>query len=359
MRAPLRIAAVPQTERHGGHEARLVPLPMNAETLQIEIFKPGTFTSVEGQTVTFTTADLASMAAAYDPQTDPAPLVIGHPKLDDPAWGWVQSLEMQGDRLVATVGEIEPAFAEALTAGRYKRISAQIYPKGHVRSPKPESPYLKHVGALGAAPPAVKGLKPIHPVSMSEEEQASCATIELELSTPKEKTVKTPEEISFAERVADIVARENALKAGEDALAAERVKAAKQASADLHADAVSFAEGLVSQAKLAPPAKDRVIFLIDALGNAAAAEGASALSFGEGDKAESPVVAFKKLFDAAQPLVSLGEHAKPGNEANEDGEADPQAIADQALSYIEEQRAKGKAISTSAAVRHVRKAKKA
>jgi hypothetical protein len=328
---------------------------MTAKKLQIEIFKPGTFTSVEGLTVSFTADDLAGVASSYDPASDPAPAVIGHPKLDDPAWGWAESLSIEGDRLVATVGEVEPAFAEAVAKGRYKRISAQFYPKDHPANPKPGKFYLKHIGFLGAAPPAVKGLKP---VSFSEAQQSGCTTIELELSTPKEKTVKTPEEISFAEREANIVARETALKAGEDALAAERAKAAKQASADLHADAVSFAEGLVSQAKLAPPAKDRVIFLIDALGAAAAAEGASPLSFGEGDKAESPVVAFKKLFDAAQPLVSLGEHAKPGNEADEDGEIDPVELAGRAQSYVEEQARLGITVSAAAAVRHVKKEKK-
>jgi len=328
---------------------------MTAKKLQIEIFKPGTFTSVEGLTVSFTADDLAEIASSYDAASDPAPAVIGHPKLDDPAWGWAESLEVEGDRLVATVGEVEPAFAEAVAKGRYKRISAQFYPKDHAANPKPGKFYLKHIGFLGAAPPAVKGLRP---VSFSEAQQAGCTTIELELSKPKEKTVNTPEEISFAEREAQLATRETALKAGEDSLAAERTKAAKQASADLHADAVSFAEGLVAQAKLAPPAKDRVVFLIDALGNAAAAEGASALSFGEGDKAESAVVAFKKLFDAAQPLVSLGEHAKAGDAVGEEDEIDPVELGQRAQSYAEQQAALGITVSAAAAVRHVKKEKK-
>lgn len=328
---------------------------MSSDTLVIEIFKPGTFTSVEGRTISFTADDLEGVAASYDPASDPAPAVIGHPSIDDPAWGWAESLAYQGDRLVAKVGQVEPAFAEAVGAGRYKRVSAQFYPKDHPANPKPGHFYLKHIGFLGAAPPAVKGLKP---VSFSQEQQAGCVTAELEFSNPdQEKTMPTPEEISFAERQATLAAAEARLKTDQAAFDA-RLKTAEKAAADaLATDAISFAESLVASAKLKPFGKDRVIFLIKTLGEAAG--GAAPLSFGEGEAAETPVAAFKKLFDSAQPLISLGEIAKPDGAHGDDQDDDPQEIGDRAISYIEEQRARGKTVSASAAVRHVRKSKAA
>ena len=67
----------------------------------IRIFRAGTFTSVEGTVVSFTAEDLAAIASSYDPAVDPAPLVIGHPKMDDPAFGWAGALSVEGDVLVA------------------------------------------------------------------------------------------------------------------------------------------------------------------------------------------------------------------------------------------------------------------
>ena len=59
---------------------------------KIEIFKAGSWTSAEGQTIRFTERDLQRTAAAYDPAKFDAPLVLGHPKTDDPAYGWVKQI---------------------------------------------------------------------------------------------------------------------------------------------------------------------------------------------------------------------------------------------------------------------------
>ena len=55
--------------------------------------------------------------------------------------------------------------------------------------------------------------------------------------------------------------------------------------------------------------------------------------------------------DGAQPIVSLGEAAPADKKADEAN--DPEAIADKALAFAEESRAKGKPISIPAAVRAV------
>lgn len=58
----------------------------------IQIFKPGKRTAMSGVTLDFSDADLQATAAAYDPAKHEAPLVVGHPKHDDPAYGWAASL---------------------------------------------------------------------------------------------------------------------------------------------------------------------------------------------------------------------------------------------------------------------------
>jgi hypothetical protein len=95
------------------------------------LFKPGTFTSVEGKKITFSEADVRQIAESYDPAADPAPLVVGHPKLEDPAFGWAKGLEIVDGELAAVPERVSPAFAEAVNEGRYARVSAQFYEPEH------------------------------------------------------------------------------------------------------------------------------------------------------------------------------------------------------------------------------------
>lgn len=127
----------------------------------IEIFRAGTHTSMEGATQTITREMLQACAESYDPTKHEAPLVIGHPATDAPAYGWVKKLRVEGDRLLAETGELEPAFADAVKEGRYKKISAAFWTADAAQNPSPGVMSLKHVGFLGAAAPAVKGLRAV------------------------------------------------------------------------------------------------------------------------------------------------------------------------------------------------------
>lgn len=140
----------------------------------IRIFRPGTFTDIEGQTVTFTSADLAEMISSYDAERDPAPIVLGHPKSDLPAYGWIGSLAFDGDYVVAQPSEMVPGFADVVRNGYYRKVSASFYPPTNPGNPAPGKFYLKHVGFLGALAPAVKGLGT---VSFSEVVSAAAVTI--------------------------------------------------------------------------------------------------------------------------------------------------------------------------------------
>lgn len=91
----------------------------------------------------------------------PAPVVIGHPQTDAPAYGWVEGLYVQGGVLNATLEDTSPEFADMVKAGRYKRVSISMFLPKSPANPTPGSFYLKHVGFLGATAPAVPGLKPV------------------------------------------------------------------------------------------------------------------------------------------------------------------------------------------------------
>jgi len=86
--------------------------------------------------------------ATFNPGIHEPPIVVGHPKDNAPAFGWIQGLKKTGNTLLAKIGNIIPEFEAAVENGMYKKRSASFYPDGR----------LRHVGFLGAAPPAVKGL---------------------------------------------------------------------------------------------------------------------------------------------------------------------------------------------------------
>ena len=103
------------------------------------------------------------MAAVYSPTRHEAPLTLGHPADNLPAYGWVKSLRATDDgRLMMLAGDVTPEFSEAVTAGRYTTRSASFYPPGAPNNPAPGNWYLRHVAWLGAQVPAVRGLADVN-----------------------------------------------------------------------------------------------------------------------------------------------------------------------------------------------------
>jgi len=162
---------------------------------RFEIFKPGTHTAMSGAEISFTEADLIASAAAYDPQLHEAPLVIGHPSDNAPAWGWTKALAFADSCLMADADQIDVAFAEAVNDGKYKKRSASFYPPGHTANPVPGVYYLRHIGFLGAQPPAVKGLKDVN----FAEEDGLLVFAEMEVQQTKQeaKTMAVKDRASF------------------------------------------------------------------------------------------------------------------------------------------------------------------
>jgi len=124
----------------------------------INIFKPGKHTAMSGEEIEFSAADVQAIAQSYNPDHHKAPFVVGHPKTDDPAYGWAASLRFADGFLQAVPKQVADEFADAVNAGRYKYVSASLYPPGHAANPSADTYYLRHVGFLGGQPPAVKGL---------------------------------------------------------------------------------------------------------------------------------------------------------------------------------------------------------
>ncbi len=63
-----------------------------------EIFKTGKHTSDKGITNEYTNEDLDKIVSNYNPEEHEAPIVIGHPKTNAPAYGWIEKLQRVGDK---------------------------------------------------------------------------------------------------------------------------------------------------------------------------------------------------------------------------------------------------------------------
>ena len=118
-----------------------------------EVFRAGTQTDSQGRTKTFTEADLDSIVANHSGE-QPAPLVVGHPKTNHPAYGWTAELKRDGDVLLAKAANVVPEFEQAVANKQYRHRSISIVPMN-------EGYQLRHIGFLGAVAPAVPGLKDI------------------------------------------------------------------------------------------------------------------------------------------------------------------------------------------------------
>jgi hypothetical protein len=115
----------------------------------IQVFKTGTHTDSSGTERTWTQDDLDKIVSNYDASNEQAPIVLGHPKTDDPAYGWVDALKRDGDVLLAKVSKLCPEFVKWVEEGLYRKISIALS----------SDLDLRHIGFLGAATPAVKGLE--------------------------------------------------------------------------------------------------------------------------------------------------------------------------------------------------------
>ena len=114
----------------------------------IDVFRAGDY----GDKGTYTPADLDAMVTNYDPARHEAPVVLGHPEPDAPAFGWVATLRRVGDTLQAKLRQIAPQFEAMVREGRFKKRSVAFYRTASGLA-------LRHLGFLGAMPPEVKGLR--------------------------------------------------------------------------------------------------------------------------------------------------------------------------------------------------------
>ncbi|MGO1073222.1 hypothetical protein [Lysobacter sp. CA199] len=321
----------------------------------LQIMTPGHKTDMSGQPVRFSDDDLRRSAEAYDPQKYRAPLVIGHPKHDDLAYGHIAGLSFMDGALEGLPAKVDPQFADAVEAGRLLSLSGSFYHPESPSNPVPGVYYLRHVGFLGAAPPANKGMRAPDLSAFAQgkvefadnetgivhfgdyahgysadifrrlrdwvltkfgaedadqivpnwliESLREAALIEPNSGpafcdppriTPQETTV-TPEQ------KAAIEAENTRLKARVQELEQRDAGTAQETQ---HTQNLSFADGLVTGGRLPPKHKDVVVAWLDH-----SSGGEQTLEFGEGEAKQPLADAVKAFLSDLPQSVSFGETA--------------------------------------------------
>lgn len=366
----------------------------------LDIFKPGKHVAASGDPFNFSESDVLATVAAYDPALHEAPIVVGHPTHDSPAYGWVKALSFAEGVTRAEPDQVDPAFAEMVDAGRFKKISASFYHPESPSNPVPGVYYLRHVGFLGAMPPAVKGLRnpefndadeKIVTIDFSEESygwsilsrlfrgmreyviskdgqetademlsnwdidqlQTIATRTETDIGTalpafaepsqttppPQGEGMKTKEELE---------AEDKRLKDAAAALVVREARITATEQSHRNAGNVAFCEQLVKAGKLHPKQTASVIAIMGALPVETTVE----FSEADGKKAHKPMVdAFKSFLEAQPPIVDFAEAGK-GNGVVLDTE-DPTAIVAKAVEFVESEKKLGRDVSIVAAVQHV------
>lgn len=313
----------------------------------LHIFKPGTHVTMSGASITFGESDLAATVRAYDPTLHEAPLVIGHPKHDAPAAGWVKSISAAAEGLIAVPHEVDVAFAELVAKKSFKKISASFYHPDAANNPVPGVYYLRHVGFLGAQPPSVKGLRPIELAEDEEgviefgdfgdsitagvfrrlrewligqfgQEAADQVVPGWDVDNLAAEALRDDVRPSFTEPTQSrkITIEEHTVSPAEQAaLEAEnkRLKTQleqhqtdqRQAAADQrHTKNLAFAEELVGAGKLLPKHTAALIAALDF-----AEAGDEPLEFGEGKERKPVIEGLKAIFDDLPAQIDFAEQA--------------------------------------------------
>lgn len=295
----------------------------------IAIFKPGKHAP---NTPNFSLADVKRIASTYDPGKHEAPVVVGHPKTNAPAFGWVDKLSVgKGGVLFAHLKDVNQGFAKMVKDGAFRKISASIYKPSARNNPAKGGFSLRHVGFLGAAPPAVQGLPAVSFAAgdddsfvvdfaaedggAEDEDVANLsetikqlseriAILEAEKPTMSEKknteTAGADDQANFAEREAELSKKTADLEKREAAVAKAELAARRK-------EHESFAEGLASAGQLLPRHQNGLVELLTGL----SAEQTVNFAAADGEEKEHTALEFvKDVFSALPKQIEYAELAK-------------------------------------------------
>lgn len=354
--------------------------------MKIEIFKAGTQTDSAGNSRAWSESDLDTIASSYNPANHEAPVCIGHPKDNAPAYGWVKSVTREGKSLFAEIGDLVEEFSDMLDKKMFKKRSISLYPDLS----------LRHIGFLGAMPPAVKGLKdfafaeapagfeyadwqtayslnnvgrlfqrirdwlidskdlatadnliPQYEIdglkAIKPAAETTSGNLYAEISNEDEDMQKVQELeaqiVSFTEKLATETTRANAAEARVTVLEKDKARG----------ELLSFCDRMVNAGKMLPAHQNNHLAIMESL------QGQAEIEFSEGGAAvkKAPLSAYQESIENSAALIQFGEIAVQGKSGVDSSDALKIASLATAFQFAESK--EGREITISQAVEHVLK----
>lgn len=365
---------------------------------KIPFIRTGKFTDKNGTPAEIKPETLDKIIAAtssYPYQNGEFPVVIGHPKEDSPAWGWINKNNLIKEKNVLSALADDSSFArefnEWIGKKLYKTVSVALRPDWSV----------KHIGFLGAQPPAVTGLPAIEFSAAPDDITIELAEAELspeeislfsslingiknyfiekegkpeelipaislaEISKHSDESFKQDETVSGEDepdeaKTVNEIKEEASAKDGNEkgtplserfiALQQE-LKAAQEETEKLRRETkrkenLAFCESRDAVTKIKPSERNAILGLMEIL------DASPALEFSEGDETVTvnPLDALKKLIVNQKPVVELSETALKEKALTVKKEASPAEISKRAIEIKTEAEKSGAAMNFAEAV---------
>lgn len=313
----------------------------------IPFLKSGSFKSRSGKTADFDEERLKAIVESTrkrEYQNNQFPIVIGHPKTDSPAFGWVDkhAVALSDGILTAITNDSDTTdeLKDYVKKGLYKTVSVALRDDNSIR----------HIGFLGGQPPAVAGLPGVS--LESDEADLILEFTEFEISIypfrsagekpyiyDKEKTELSEsinnngdEPVGDNKKPADLKAHIEQLKADGNVELAEELerginsteefqtKISELERENLENKALAFCESEEMKNRIAPAIKSEVVAALVRF-----EQDKTELEFSEGEgsnaktEKSSPAKTFKKVLGML-PEMNFGE--TKGNKKNRSLPAD-------------------------------------
>ena len=212
-----------------------------------QIFSAGKHTDSKGNTKEWTTDDLDKIVYQFENVHKNAPICVGHPQTNSPAYGWLDNVKRIGNGLYCTFKDVQDEFKTAVNKGLFKNRSISLDKDLNIR----------HLAFLGGQAPAIKGLE-----QFCFESQENDTVVEFS----DYEDICIADEIQKKERNEKLETEElkEQLKAKDEEIAKLKREADEQKQAQKIKEFEDFAENAIANGNILPKHKESIVNILTA-----------------------------------------------------------------------------------------------
>ena len=212
-----------------------------------QIFSAGKHTDSKGNTKEWTTEDLDKIVYQFENVHKNAPVCVGHPQTNSPAYGWLDNVKRIGNGLYCTFKDVQDEFKTAVNKGLFKNRSISLDKDLNIR----------HLAFLGGQAPAVKGLE-----QFCFESQENDTVVEFS----DYEDISIEDDIQKKERNEKLETEElkEQLKAKDEEIAKLKKEADEQKQAQKIKEFEDFADNAIANGNILPKHKESIVNILNA-----------------------------------------------------------------------------------------------